>query len=396
MLYRSDTKLDRQISSLGFGCMRFPRTAVMAIDQKAVEALVLQACESGVNYFDTAYAYPGSEESLGKVLAAHPELRSDMIIATKLPHGMCKRIEDVERIFETSCSRLQTTCIDNFLVHNVVSFDQWQRLVDMGICEWVQEKREQGRLRAFGFSFHGSYSEFEPLIDAYDWDFVQIQYNYLNENYQAGRAGLELAEARQIPVIIMEPLLGGRLVANLPAEARAVMDEQHPDWSPVEWALRWLWDQPGVTCVLSGMNAPEQLAENVRIASDAAPGLLSENDYAAYERIKRGFESAQHIPCTGCNYCLPCPKGISIPACFAACNESRTLGWFTGVFNYLTSTGAANREVHLASDCIECGACKRKCPQHIDIPAELKVVRKRLEPPGLRFGLKAYAKIMGK
>ena len=391
MQYREDKRSGNKLSVLGFGCMRFPNR-LGVIDQEATDRLVVQAVERGVNYFDTAFAYAGSEEALGKALAAHG-LRDRVFIASKLPHGKCKSIDDVERLFTTSCKRLQTGRLDYYLIHNVVDSAQWARLEALGMRDWVARKKAEGAIGSIGFSFHGSYDEFAKTLDAYDWDFAQIQYNYMNENYQAGRAGLQLAAARGIPVVIMEPLLGGKLAVGLPEPARRAFALVDAERHPATWGLRWLWDQPEVTVVLSGMNDPAQMEGNCAAADAAVPGCLSLDERAAYEVVCEEFGKSYKVPCTGCNYCMPCPKGISIPACFAAYNNSYSIGWFTGMFNYLTSVGASSTDLHLASHCVECGACKKKCPQHIDIPEELKAVRRRLQPGPVEPALKLYAKL---
>lgn len=394
MLYRKDARSGNEISALGFGCMRFP-AKVGGIDAEATEKLILRAVELGVNYFDTAYAYAGSEEVLGGILEKHG-LRQRVLVASKLPHGKCRSIEDVNRIFDKTLSRLRTDFVDYYLIHNIVTFAQWQRLVDLGIHDWIADKKRSGAVRRIGFSFHGSITEYAKVLDSFDWDFVQIQYNYVNEHYQAGREGLLMAAERGLPVIIMEPLLGGRLAVNLPRGADAVMKGARPDRSCAEWALRWLWDQPEVTCVLSGMNAMDQLEDNCRVAGEATPGCLDAGERAVIARVKEAFSRAFRVPCTGCNYCMPCPKGISIPSCFAAYNESFTLGWFTGVWHYLISIGANSAQPHLVSDCVSCGACVPKCPQGIDIPTELAAVRRRLQPAPMKPALKVASKILSK
>ena len=390
MQYREDKRNGNKLSILGFGCMRFPNR-LGAIDQEATENLILQAYERGVNYYDTAYAYPGSEEALGKALVKHG-LRDKVHVVSKLPHSKTRSIDDVERFFATSLKRLQTDYLDYYLIHNIVDSVQWQRLIDMGIAEWIAEKKAAGAIRNIGFSFHGSLEEFKATLAAYDWDIVQIQYNYMNENYQAGREGLYLAAERGIPVVIMEPLLGGKLATGLPETARKAFELVNPDRHPATWGLRWLWDQPEVTVVLSGMNDPAQMEGNCTAADEAVPGCLSLDERAAYEVVREEFGKSYKVPCTGCNYCMPCPQGISIPACFAAYNTSYSIDWMTGMMGYLTSVGANGQDLHLVSDCIECGACKKKCPQHIDIPEELKEVRKRLQPNPFGSVLKAYSR----
>lgn len=388
MEYRIDPKSFNELSILGYGCMRFPTVRPGKIDMQATERLILEAIASGVNYFDTAYLYPGSEEALGTILQKN-NLRNKVFIATKLPHTNCRSIEDVERYFQKSCERLKADYIDYFLIHNVATFEQWKRLVDFDIEDWIAEKKRVGAIKQIGFSFHGSNPEFIKLINAYDWDFCQIQYNYANEHYQAGREGLQYAASKGLPIIIMEPLLGGRLVDRLPQKAKQVVLEDAPAGTTeaqaaVGLALRWLWNQPEVTVVLSGMSSEQQLTDNVAIANSAKPGCFSAAEQKTLEEVLRLFKESFRVPCTGCNYCLPCPKGINIPSFFSAYNTSYSVNWFTGAMNYFMSVGALGSDPHYASDCVECGACMKKCPQKIQIPEELKKVRCRLQPPGTK------------
>ncbi len=386
MEYRLDKKTGEEFSVLGMGCMRLPRD-VGGIDMLKTEYMILTAVERGINYFDTAYAYSGSEEAIGEIFERN-NLRERIYITSKLPHGKCKSLDDVERLFKTSLERLRTDYLDCYLIHNVVTFDQWTRLVEMGIEDWIAQKKESGQIRRIGFSFHGGMAEFRSLMESYDWDIVQIQYNYVNEHYQAGREGIEMAAAKGIPVVIMEPLLGGRLVSNLPKATLSAFERAVPGRTPASWGLRWLFDQPDVTVVLSGMNSNEMLEENCAIASETAPNSMTDEEHAAIREAKAAFEESFRVPCTGCNYCMPCPQGLSIPAIFAAYNESYSLGWRTGFFNYMLSIGVTSGDPRFASNCIECGACVKKCPQHIDIPARLADARRRLEPPGLKPALK--------
>lgn len=388
MEYRIDPRSGNELSILGFGCMRFPVSRPGKIDMLQTELLILEAIASGINYFDTAYLYAGSEEALGTILEKNG-LRERVFIATKLPHTNCRLLEDIEKCFATSCQRLKTTYIDYFLIHNVTSLEQWERLLGFGIEEWIAQKKQEGTIKQIGFSFHGSNPEFVKLIDAYDWDFCQIQYNYANEHYQAGRDGLHYASNKGLPIIIMEPLLGGRLVDRLPEKAKKVIGEsassaQSETQAAVELALRWLWDQPEVTVVLSGMSSEQQLEENIQIAGSAKPGCFTGHERETLDEVLTLFNESFRVPCTGCNYCMPCPKGINIPSLFGAYNTSYSVNWFTGVMNYFMSTGSLGTDPHYASDCIECGACMKKCPQHIDIPEELKHVRRRLQPPATK------------
>ena len=375
MQYRIDNKSGTKLSCLGFGCMRFP-------DKTKTEELLLKAVESGVNYFDTAYMYGGSEALLGEVLKKH-NLREKVYIATKLTQMVCKTSADFDRIFAEQLKRLKTNYIDYYHMHNFTAYAQWERLVSIGIKEWIAAKKESGEIKQIGFSFHGPYLDFVKILDSYNWEFVLIQYNYMNEHYQAGVEGLRYAHAKGLPVFIMEPLLGGKL-ADVPTEAARVFQSARPGSTPVSWALNWLWNQNEVTVVLSGMNKMEQLEENLKLADMASAGMFSESDADTVKRVTKIVNDSFKIPCTGCNYCLPCPKGINIPSCLAAYNASYAQGYTTGVFLYLTSVGfmqQSNR--YYASDCVACGVCEKKCPQNIAIIKELKRVKRRLQFPGI-------------
>ena len=285
MQYRKD-KYGRDLSVLGFGCMRFTKKG-NALDLEKAEKEIMTAFHAGVNYYDTAYIYPGSEALLGTVLERNG-IRSQVYIATKLPQYMVRSLAGAEKTFGEELSRLRTDYIDYYLMHMLTDIAQWERLKQMGILSWIAEKKAAGAIRNIGFSFHGNTENFLKILQDYDWDFCQIQYNYLDETTQAGVEGLKAAAARGIPVVIMEPLRGGKLVSLLPSEAKKRMAESGRGWSPAGWAFRWLFNQPEVTVVLSGMNSLEMVAENVRTACEAAPGCLSDSDFAVLDRVK-GF-----------------------------------------------------------------------------------------------------------
>ncbi|MDR1775159.1 MAG: aldo/keto reductase [Actinomycetes bacterium] len=378
MHYRND-KAGRALSVLGLGCMRFPRN-LGSIDRARAGELVQAAVDGGINYLDTAYTYAGSEEALGHILVER-RLRDHVYLATKLPHGRVHSTDDAERIFSESCRRLQTDHIDYYLIHNIADITSWNRLCALGIRDWLARARADGRIDRVGFSFHGASSAFPQLLDAYDWDFCQIQYNYSNPNFQAGRSGLQLAAARNIPVIVMEPLLGGKLATGLPARCSRLFEECVPGRSPADWGLRWLFDQPAVTVVLSGMSSLQQLTENVRVADAAAPGMLTDAERAVFAPVVAAFEESYKVHCTGCNYCMPCPAGVNIPGCFAAYNARYAVGLGTGMHQYMTGTAAQNPETYAGvSRCTRCGACVPKCPQTINIPDELAQVKRVMEP----------------
>lgn len=391
MQYRMDSKSGNKLSALGFGCMRFSGS-LGRIDYGKAEALLLEAYRQGVNYYDTAYLYPGSEAVLGEVLEKH-KIREEVFIATKLPQGNCKAEEDFERFFMIQKKRLRTHYIDYYLMHNISSYAQWENLCGLNIKTWIAEKKKTGEIRQIGFSFHGSQDDFSRMLDAYDWDFCQIQYNYINVNYQAGKKGLQQAAAKGLPVFIMEPLLGGKLAVGLPKEAETVFKQANADLSPVGWAFNWLWNQPEVTLLLSGMNDPSQLAENVRLADQAIPGMLGDPELKVIQAVVAEFNKSYKIPCTGCNYCMPCPQGINIPACFAAYNTSYAIGRGSGFYHYVLSCGGLTDHPHFSSSCVSCGKCQKNCPQRIPISESLKLVQKRLQPFFLPAVLKLASRI---
>ncbi|MFP3041373.1 aldo/keto reductase [Treponema primitia] len=378
MQYRDDPVSGNKLSILGLGCMRFSR------NMAETERMILRAIDGGVNYFDTAYIYPKSEETLGAILGKHKK-RTSVFIATKLPLILCKGPDDFDKFFNKELERLQTDYIDYYLMHMITDSAQWEQFCGWGIEQWISEKKRAGKIRQAGFSFHGSLGEFIKVLDARQWDFCQIQYNYSNENYQAGKEGLKAAAAKGIPVMIMEPLLGGRLAAGLPKEALALFSKADPSLSPPAWGLRWLWNQSEVTVVLSGMSTTEQMDDNLRSAEGARS--LTEAELAVYTEVIALFNGAYKIHCTGCNYCMPCPKGINIPGCFAAYNTSFSQNFTIGIQQFLTSTAAVSKNPHSPRLCVECGKCESHCPQHLPIRKALKQVASRLEPFPVRLGL---------
>lgn len=389
MQYRVDPKSGNRISALGLGCMRIPGFALGRPDARAAEAIVRAAVDRGINYLDTAYLYPGNEVVVGQTLEKLG-LRDRVYIATKLPHASCKRSGDFDRFFDEQLRRLRTDHIDYYLMHNITSPAQWERVCELDIEDWIARQKAAGRIRQIGFSFHGSSVDFPVLIDAYDWDFCQIQYNYANEHYQAGTEGLLAAAARGMAVFIMEPLLGGRLADKLPDAAKRELASAGDArlTTPAAWGLSWVWNHPEVTMLLSGMTSAEQVAQNAEIAERALPNSMTAGQLATVARVVELFERANRVPCTGCSYCMPCPHGVNIPGCFAAYNASYAHSWFTGMQQYFTASAIRTGAPRLASNCVGCGACTRHCPQQIDIPARLADVRRRLQPGPVNLALK--------
>lgn len=390
MQYRKD-KYGRELSLLGFGCMRFTRKGT-ALDLDKAETEIMAAWQAGVNYFDTAYIYPGSEALLGTILKRNG-IREKVNIATKLPQYMVSSMNGIEKTFREELDRLQTDYIDYYLMHMLTDLAQWKRLKDLGILEWIAEKKESGTIRNIGFSYHGNSENFLKILEDYDWDFCQIQYNYLDEHTQAGVKGLKAAAERGIPVIIMEPLRGGKLVNMLPPEARKLMRENEHGWSPAAWAFRWLYDQPEVTVVLSGMNSLEMVAENVETADTALPGSLTEEDHALIAQVRDIIRSREKVGCTGCRYCMPCPKGVDIPGIFRCYNAMYTEGKRDGRFQFAQTVGMT-RQPAFATQCVGCGKCEKHCPQSIPIREKLKEADRALRPLPYKIGINVVRAFM--
>ena len=384
MQYRKD-KYGRELSVLGFGCMRFPQK-LGHIDLEQTRRLIETAVEAGINYFDTAYIYPGNEVALGKILE-DCGLRNKVYIATKLPHYLIKSREKMDALFDEELRRLRTDHVDYYLMHMLTDTDAWQRLEQLGIREWIAQKKAAGVIGQVGFSYHGNSDTFCRLVDAYDWDFCQIQYNYMDEHSQAGRKGLNYAAQKGLPVIIMEPLRGGKLANNLPADARKRFADRQEGYTPAQWALRWLWDQEKVTVVLSGMNSMEMLRENIATADSARPGEMTGEQQEFLQQIVKCINAKMKVGCTGCGYCMPCPKGVDIPGTFAAYNRCYQEGKFAGLKEYFMCT-AARKNSSAASNCVGCGKCEKHCPQGLPIRQHLSDAQKVLEIPVYKLGRK--------
>ncbi len=384
MQYRQD-KYGNPISILGYGCMRFTKKGG-SIDLEKAEKEIMAAIEKGVNYFDTAYIYPGSEVALGKILKKNG-CRDKVSIATKLPQYLIKSEGGIERYFNEQLERLQTDYVNYYLMHMLTDVAAWEKLCKLGVREWIARKKEEGKIKNIGFSFHGNTAMFLQILDAYDWDFCMIQYNYLDEHGQAGRKGLQAAAAKGIPVMIMEPLRGGKLVNLLPEKAKKLIAENPKKRTPAEWAFRWLWNQPEVTCVLSGMNSVAMVEENVRIASGVREGEFSAEDFDMIEQIKQEINRNIKVGCTECGYCMPCPKGIDIPTAFRCYNRMHTENRKTGRWEYMQIV-SMQKDMSDISKCVECGKCESHCPQHIPIPRKLKEAQKALQPWYYRAALK--------
>lgn len=367
-------KTGLKVSALGFGCMRFPviDNDNSRIDEEHAMKMVHHAIDQGINYFDTAYPYHGydfskggaSEPFLGKVLKNG--YREKVYLATKLPSWLVESIEDMERFLDEQLARLGTSCIDFYLLHALDSVN-WKKLLQFGVIDFLDKALETGKIRYAGFSYHDETELFKEIVDAYDWSFCQIQYNYMDEEYQAGKEGLRYAAEKGLAVVAMEPLRGGTLVNGLPPAAREVLQQAAPERTAVGWALQWLWKQPEVTLVLSGMSHLDHLKENLQLANNLTQEEWTDKDENALQRAVGIIRGRKMVDCTACNYCMPCPEGVNIPRNFALINDHHMLQDPAAKLRYqrlLSDTAKA-------SNCIQCGLCEPQCPQGIPIRAEL-------------------------
>lgn len=390
MQYRKD-KNGNELSILGFGCMRFQKKNGR-IDIDEAEKEILEAYGAGVNYYDTAYIYGGSEAAIGEIFERN-QIRDKINIATKLPQFLITSDSAIERIFKEELSRLRTDHVDYYLMHHLTDITMWEKLKNIGIIEWIEAKKKAGAIRNIGFSYHGNTDGFLKILKDYDWDICQVQYNYYDEHSQAGSAGVKAAAEKGIPVVIMEPLRGGKLVNLLPERAKQIMKDSGRGWSPAEWGLRWLYDQPEVTVVLSGMNSVEMVKENCRTASEASEGFLSPEDQQTLREVTKAIREKEKVGCTGCRYCMPCPKGVDIPGTFLAYNtmfiESKTQGRFQ-----YGQTVALTKEPAFATQCVGCGKCEQHCPQNIPIREKLKEADKALRPLPYKIAIDIARKFM--
>jgi len=377
MLYRAMEKTGDELSILGFGAMRLAGDGIK-IDEARAMKQIRYAIDQGVNYVDTAYPYHGGtcEPFLGRVLA--DGYRERIKLATKLPHWITGSREDMDRILDSQLERLRTHIIDYYLLH---SLDQnsWPKLNALGALDFLGAAKSKGLIVNAGFSFHGDSATFKEVVDAYDWDFCQIQYNFLDERNQAGKEGLEYAAAKGMGVIVMEPLRGGNLAGRIPREVKAIWDEADVKRSPAEWALRWVWNHPEVSVVLSGMNDEAQIEENLRVADEARPNSLTGQELRLVARVEETYRRLMKVGCTGCSYCMPCPAGVNIPGCFEVYNNKHMFGDKNAQTTYNIRFSKIAGTPSYASLCTECEECLELCPQHLEIPTLLKDVAEEFD-----------------
>lgn len=386
MQYRQFGKLDFKVSALGFGAMRLPVKGGR-INEAEAAAILHYAIDHGVNYVDTAYTYHDgeSEAFLGRALTG--AYRDKVKLATKMPGWKVKEKKDFDRLLNEQLRRLNRDTVDFYLLH-ALNKKRWDELNALGVLDWAEKAMDAGRFRYFGFSFHDEFPAFQAIVDAYDWDLCLIQYNFMDVNKQAGKKGLQYAAAKGLAVAIMEPLMGGRLVIPPPV-VQEIWDQAEKKRSPVEWALQWLWDQPEVSVVLSGMNSLEQVKENIALAGKARVNSLSPAERGLYEKVRAKYEELTVIPCTRCGYCLPCPQGVDIPGNLNNYNEGYIYNrpeMSRGIYEWWKDSwqdpdGNLDHDIR-AGQCIQCGACEEKCPQSIPISRWMPVIHKALAENG--------------
>jgi hypothetical protein len=395
MLYRIMPKNGDRLSSLGFGCMRLP-VKNGAIDEVRAIGQIHLAVDQGVNYLDTAWPYHAGESELFVGRALRNGYRDRVKLATKLPSWMIRSRADMDKFLAAQLKKLNTDHIDYYLLH-ALDGKSWENLKRLGVLEFLERARADGRIVNAGFSFHGLGPDFINIVDAHDWCFCQIQYNYLDQDYQAGTQGLEHAHRKGLGVIVMEPLRGGNLGrATPPPAVAAVWNESPVKRTPVEWALRWVWNRPEVTMILSGMNEEAHIRENIAVASNARAGSLTQTELALVERAGHTYRSLMKVGCTGCGYCMPCPAGVQIPMCFEEYNKMHMFGAFEEAkfrYAFRLSGELADGKPGYASQCVECGECVDKCPQHLPVPAVLAQIVKELEGPDLKDRVVAARKV---
>jgi uncharacterized protein len=367
MKYRSFGKLDWQASALGFGVMRMPTIDGVPgsdqIDEQEGARMIYSAIEGGVNYLDTAYPYHRgeSEKFLGRIL--QHGWREKVRLATKLPQWLVDDPAKFDQLLDEQLERLNTAYIDFYLIH-ALDKKSWKKMEGFDVLRWAEKRRSDGSIGHIGFSFHDDYEAFKTIVDAYDWDFCQIQYNYMDIENQAGVEGLRYAAQKGLAVVIMEPLLGGRLAVKPPPEVQAVWDQAPIKRTPADWALQWLWNQPEVSLVLSGMSTMQQVEENLASASRSGVSSLNAEDEAVVDKVRQTFNQLCLVACTSCQYCQPCPNDVNIPLMFELYNAGHMYGVLEEIRKAYQGRIPKNM---LADQCTKCRECEDKCPQHLPI-----------------------------
>lgn len=367
MLYREYGKTHENVSILGFGCMRFPTNDGKIDEEKSTE-MIEYALSKGVKYFDTAYTYHDgeSESFVGKALEKY---RKDIFIATKLPSWLIKSREDMDRILNEQLQRLRTDYIDFYLVH-ALNKDYFNSLKENGLFDFLNSIKLNGKVKHIGFSFHDSCDVFKEIVDSYPWEFCQIQYNYLDTNYQAGIEGLTYAADRRLGIAIMEPLRGGKLAGNIPDDIKELWDSSEVKKTPVEWALKYLWNDERINVVLSGMSDFAHIIDNINYAETSEINCLTNEELNLITKVTDAYNTKIKVNCTECRYCMPCPVGVNIPRNFDILNKASLFNDMEGYKNTYNSMDEESK----AASCIKCGKCETLCPQNIQIREKLEEV----------------------
>ena len=380
MLYRNLKKTGIKVSILGFGCMRLPIIDgnPERINVPLATKMLHHAIDQGVNYVDTAYPYHGistagggkSEIFLGNVLKN--VYRDQVYLATKLPSWLVQKKDDFNLYLNEQLQRLQTDKIDFYLLHGL-NQNLWKNLTDIGVIDFMDSALDDNRIGYAGFSFHDESESFKEIVDSYNWSFSMIQYNYMDQEFQAGKAGLEYAATKNLGIMIMEPLRGGCLSNNIPPDIQAIWDQAEVKRTPAEWALRFLWDQPEINTVLSGMTTMEHVKENLRIAENGHPNSLTKEEKYLIQEVREAYQTRMHVGCTSCNYCMPCPNGVDIPLNLNVLNDFyiyQNMEKPAGNYSFLSAKKMS------AAYCTDCGECEGKCSQNLSIREYLKETAK--------------------
>jgi len=381
MKERTFGKTGIKVSPLGFGCMRLPVIDhdPSRIDEDHATEMLRYAIDRGINYVDTAYPYHGIDFSKGG--SSEPFLakalkngyREKVYLATKLPCWLVESREDMDRFLDEQLQRLDTGTIELYLLHSLDRIT-WKKMLELGVLDFLSEAIEAGKIRFAGFSYHDEVDLFKEIVDAYDWSFCQIQYNYMDEEYQAGTEGLKYASEKGLAVVAMEPLRGGTLVKGLPPDAKKAFEQADPGRTVVDWAFHWLWKDPRVTLVLSGMSDLDQVKENLNLAASLPQKNWTDGDEKTVRLVSELIRGKKRVDCTACDYCMPCPEGVNIPRNFALYNDHHMLNDPAAKLRYQRLLS----DISKASNCIQCGECEPLCPQGIPIMAELSHVDEAL------------------
>jgi predicted aldo/keto reductase-like oxidoreductase len=378
---------DEKLSVLGFGCMRLPTRvggrASSLIDREAALRQIRLAIDGGVNYLDTAYNYHlGAAETFLGTHVLKDGYREKVNVADKLPCMTIRKKEAIRDTFQKQLEKLQIDTIDYYLLHSIDG-GIWDRMLSLDIVDFMDSIRASGQIRKMGFSFHGRKEDFMRIADSYDWDFVQVQFNMVDESFQAGIEGIRYAHGKGMGVIVMEPLRGGSLVGRIPAEVQRIYDTAEIKRSPVDWAFRWVLNHPEVTMVLSGMNNDDHVRQNLAIVEDALPGSMTAREEEIVAQVREAYSRLLTVGCTGCAYCMPCPSGIDIPAALKNLNNYHLFSKWEARIGHAMFLGIQTKDgkPHWTSDCSDCGKCEEKCPQHVQVRSMFKQVQADLERP---------------